>query len=212
MKRLAALLLMLAALGSCWELGPERPPETKDRLPPEMMERLVAEPIAAVRAHGIDAGRADFARLLSAEEARSGAASVEAADLHMSFGIGLFLLRTEEELDGRALLLASRDYVHASIDLYRAAFGPGHPEVAVALHSFADIEAEIHGQRLTPAAEAALREAVRIRRATLGARHAETRGAVRRLASLRNSEPDDSAGRAPDEAGTAVADLEAQPE
>ena len=183
MKTILAMLLALPlALGLCAQAPPARPPETKDRLSPEAMERLVEGPMSTVREQGLAAGEARFEELRAAEAARSGPSSVAVADLLMAFGVELHMewIMTED----RALLQASRDRVHQSIAAYRAAFGPDHPEVAVALHSFATVDIELHEGEATPEAEAALREALRIRRAKLGPQNHETVATEERFASL----------------------------
>jgi hypothetical protein len=153
------------------------PRETKDRFPPEAMARMVEGPMSAVRKHGLAEGEAAFERLLAVE----GSNRVRIADLHMAYGVELYNERIRK--DDPVLLKASRDRIRASIPLYRAAFGSTHPEVALALNSFADVEIELNGED-SPQAEAALREALRIRRATLGDVNAETLATEKRLESI----------------------------
>ncbi len=81
--------------------------------------------------------------------------------------------------------------------------------MAVALHSFADADIELHGGRRTPKAEAALREALRIRRAALGPDNVETRATEGRLALVTGAgeakwKKGDEADRALDEADRAL--------
>jgi hypothetical protein len=174
----AAALAIAAALGFC----SVEPPETKDRLSPEQMERLVAEPMAVVRERGLGAGDAAFQRLVAAEEARSGRNSIKIADLLTAYGVELYLEGIMP--DEPALLQASRDRLAAAAAAHRAAFGPNHPEVALALHSMADVDLELNGGRMTPRAEAALREALRIRRASLGPEDRETLATEERLSDV----------------------------
>ena len=77
------------------------------------------------------------------------------------------------------------NYLRQAIPHYRKAFGPEHPEVAVALHSFADADVGLNKGRLTPEAEGALEAALRSRRATRGPDNRETRATEKRLARLR---------------------------
>jgi hypothetical protein len=79
------------------------------------------------------------------------------------------------------------DRLFTTVALYRGAFGPASPEVAVALHTFADVELKLHDERVTPAARAALEEAIRIRRAALGPDNPETLAAEERLGGIRFS-------------------------
>jgi hypothetical protein len=157
------------------------PRETKDRFPPEAMARMVAGPMSAVRKHGLARGDAAFERLVAGEKVRDGSNRVRMADLHMAYGVELYNEWTAK--NDPALLKASRDRIRASIPLYRAAFGSTHPEVALALNSFADAEIALNGDK-SPQAEAALRESLRIRRATLGASNAETLAVEARLEGL----------------------------
>ena len=183
MKTIRAVLLALPiALGLCAPDPPPRPPETADRLASDVMERLVAGPMAAVRKQGLAAGEARFDRLRAAEAVRSGRSSAAVADLVMAFGVELY--REWIETGDDALLQAARDRIHESIAAYRAAFGPRHPEVAVALHSFAAADIQLHQGEATPQAKAALTEALEIRWARLGPRNHETVATQQELASL----------------------------
>lgn len=189
MKFVLAVATVLSVAAAAYLWAPfGRLPETKDRLTPEAMERLVEQPMETVREHGLAPGEAEFGRLRETAQARFGINSVEVADLLTAFGVELY--KEWSATDDRALLQASRGYLQSAISGYRAAFGPDHPEVAVALHSFADVDIELHGGR-SPAAEAALGEALRIRRAALGPRNHETRATEMRLASLGNLEVGD---------------------
>jgi hypothetical protein len=144
---------------------------------------MVAEPIAAVRKQGLASGRATFEHVLAATEGRYGRDSVQAADLLEAFGVELYTLGSEDGDQGSSQ--ASLTYLREAILHYRKAFGPEHPEVAVALHSFADADIGLNGDRLTPEAQAALEEALRIRRGRLGPDNPETRATEVRLAHLR---------------------------
>lgn len=148
--------------------------ETKDRLPLEAMAKMVEGPISAVHKRGLAKGDATFERLVAVQRSSPG----RVADLYMSYGVGLF--NEWSGSDDTTLLKASRERIQASIPLYRAAFGPVHPEVALALNSFADVEIELNGLG-SPPARIALQEALRIRRATLGATNAETLATEARL-------------------------------
>ena len=141
--------------------------------------------MTAVRERGVAAGDAEFDRLLATEEAGSGSNSVRIADLHMAYGVELYLEGSGAE--DKVLLQSSRDRIRASIPHYRAAFGYMHPEVALALHSFADIDIALNGEA-SPSAEIALWEALQIRRTALGAGHPETLATEARLESIRGKE------------------------
>lgn len=208
MKFISSMALpLLAALGLC----SQEPPETKDRLSPERMERLVEAPMAAMREQGLRAGDAKFEQLRATEAARSGPASTRVADLLTAYGVGLYM--EWRETDDRALLEASRNRLHAAVSVHRRAFGPAHPEVAVALHSFADVDILHNDGRATPQAHAALREALRIRRVALGPDNHETRATEDRLMAIAGAErwkDPDAVGRATEEAYRAAQRSDAQ--
>lgn len=207
---MVAIALVVSAAAVAFIYGSVGPPrETKDRLTPDAMEQMVRGPIAAVRKQGLATGQAEFQRLLAREEARFGYRSVRVADLLTSFGVGLYM--EWDAADRRTMVAASRDYLQLAVSRYRDALGPEHPEVAVALHSFADVDIDFHGNRVTPEAEAALHEALWIRRRALGRDNHETRATEERLASLRtlsSREGDawDSASQALEEAAEAARD------
>lgn len=142
---------------------------------------MVESAASAVRERGLAGGDAEFDRLLAIEKARNEPSGAGTADLTMAYGVELYheWTRTDDEL----LLQASRDRIRASIAHYRAAFGPNHPEVALALHTFADVDIELNGEA-SPTAEIAFREALRIRRAALGAANPETLATEARLESI----------------------------
>lgn len=170
-------LTLLAAVA----LLAHRPPAlTRERLPHESMARLVERPLAAVKARGLAGGDAEFERLVASETA-GGASKARIADLYMSYGVQLHMLWMDSH--DPALLQASWDRIHASVPRYRAAFGSVHPEVALALNTFADID-ELMRDGLRPEGEAALREALAIRRATLGNGNIETLDTDERIARI----------------------------
>lgn len=159
---------------------------TKDRLPPERMEQLVAGPMSLLQKSGLSAAQKDFDTLLTAAVRKHGNGSVEEADLLTSFGVELFLDDIDE--DDPAVGRASVVYLKRAIPAYRAAFGARHPEVAVALNSYADALLQVEGDTARPEAESALEEAYSIRLATLGPENGETKSTARDLASVREDQ------------------------
>lgn len=157
--------------------------ETKNRLTQERMDELVAGPMSIVERRGLPAGRAAFERLLARTRAARGARSVEAADLLTSFGIGLYNLGLGT--GDRRMQEESLPYLEAAIPAYRAAFGAAHPEVALALNSYADAQSELNAENPPQSADAALEEAYRIRLNAFGPSNAETLASLRYLARLR---------------------------
>jgi hypothetical protein len=144
------------------------------------MERLVAGPLRLIERGDIAGAEGAFARLLARVSARSGAASLEAGDHVVAMGMMLF---------GRGGTPAARRrgiaYMRRGADIYAAALGPDHPEVAL---TFADIG--IAWLALEPddppdEAEAALEQAWRIRRASLGPTNVETTSSLATLARVR---------------------------
>jgi len=146
------------------------------------MAELVAEPIAIVESKGLAEGRTAFERLLARATAEHGARSVEVADLIESFGVGLYILGLDSD---EGFKVASVSYLEAAIPAYRAAFGNAHPEVAVALNSYADVLLALHEDDPPSSAESAYEEAYRIRLDALGPTNIETLASLRYLARLR---------------------------
>jgi hypothetical protein len=179
-----ALAILLAAAGYLvW--SDQRVVETKDRLTTAAMQRMAEEPMSVVRSHGLEAGRKNFGALLASYEGRYGVNSVEAADLATSFGVALF--NDGKATNNQPEMATARDYLRDAIPMYRRAFGAHHPEVAVALNTFADADVKVNGGP-TPQAKAALEEAVLIRRKTLGLENPETKAAEADLAYLQGNE------------------------
>jgi len=156
-------------------------PETKDRLPDAAMEKLVGTPMAVVRENGVIAGQAAFDRLLAETKARKGPNSVEAADLLMSFSVQLY---DENSEPGSAEFEAARRYMKDAVAASVAAFGPDHPEVALALNTRADLEREMSPEDPSPLVDDLLQRALRIRTQSLGPRDAETVANAVQLASI----------------------------
>jgi hypothetical protein len=171
--------------------GPQaEAPVTNDRLSPESMDALVAGPMAALRKSGLAAAQKAFDALLADAVNKHGKGSVEEADLLTAFGVALDIEgidRGDEKLERAAL-----PYIERAIPAYRAAFGPRHPEVALALNSYATLLHNFHDKALDPAAEAALVEAISIRTEKLGPDNPETKTAEAELAELRNPQADDA--------------------
>lgn len=182
----APLLLAAGLLMALWLLWPpDAPPpepiitETKDRLPPEAMDALVQPAMNAARAG--DMAEAEFLleRQIEAARLTMGEHSLREADLLTAFGIGLFT-EGQEGVDAR-LQRAGLPYLRRAVTAMRAAVGPVHPEVALALHSLADAESLLAADNPPETADAALAEAHRIRIATLGRHDLES---VATLAAL----------------------------
>ena len=156
---------------------------TKDRLPTTRMDELVRRPMALVEAEALAAGQKAFEQDLSAARKRYGERSVEVADLLTSFGVNLYILGLNQ--DDLQLKQASLAYLKEAIPAYRASFGPNHPEVAMALNSYDDVDLALHEDDPPEEAEVALEEAYRIRLAALGPDNAETRSSLFALADLK---------------------------
>jgi hypothetical protein len=102
---------------------------------------------------------------------------------------------------GRMLVIATERYdlalpfIQRSLALSRKVYGNEHRETAYALQDLAVVYAKVNSTKYGFEAEAALREALRIRRALLGEKHAEAAGAKAELARQllnRWREPDPS--------------------
>jgi hypothetical protein len=157
---------------------------TKDRLTQEHMEELVASAMALVRGKDLAGARREFDRLMASAVGRYGGRSIEVADLLTAFGVLVYEDGRISENDETKR--ASIPYLRRAVDAYRFAFGSQHPEVAVALHSLADVEIELDPENPPAAAEAALEEAYAIRLRALGPTNAETLDVLLRLANIRS--------------------------
>jgi hypothetical protein len=177
-RRLLAMLLPLA-LAAC-QTGPRAgAPYRADRLPTGELAALVEAPLAQIESGEDEAGVAAFEAMLAQAERRHGVDSLQKADLLTAFGVSLHSLG-ETRYSEAALL-----YLRRATEAYRAYFGPGHPEVAIALNSWADVERGLR-PHLPAAAEAALDEAYGIRLAALGPAHRETVWTILYLARVRS--------------------------
>lgn len=183
MRRLLLFILCgfaLAALATPARSDQTGPPQTKDRLPPEKMEKLVAGPLGAVEKSGLPEAELAFDRLLQEARRRQGSASVLEADLLMSFGVTLF--ERGSELQREDMRQISAVYLGRAVAATKRAFGPVHPETALALHTYADVLVDLERGDPRDDAEAALAEALSIRQATLGPDNSEALAAMRSLA------------------------------
>lgn len=179
------LIVTPAALPGQVSGGPvaSTPSEPTDRLTQERTAELVARPMSIVQGRGLAAGQAAFDRLLAAARARHGEHSVQVADLLTAFGVELYNLGMQR--DERQISEAAIPYLEAAIPVYRAAFGDAHPEVAVALSSYADAQSELHRDNPPASVDAAREEAYRIRSAASGPTNMQTLATLRYLAMLK---------------------------
>lgn len=165
--------------------GPGVPRETKERLSPEKMEAMVAGPLRAAQAGDLAKARRAFDGLVEKARRRHGSASVREADLHTAFGVQLYTLGGD--LGREDLQRLAPTYLKLAVDASKRAFGPRHPETALALHSYADVLVGLADGAPPEEAEIALIDAYSIRQATLGASNVETLAAMRALAQTKAS-------------------------
>lgn len=179
-----ATVILVAALvlGALWRDVPFAVPTPEDRLSHDKMSRLVEQPIGQVRGGDIEGGRRTFERMLGATRARHGPNAIEVADLLTAFGVLLYQQDKEGVPGAQAL---APGYLHRAIPVYRAALGPNHPEVAIALNSYADVLRLAHPENPPLEAERALVEAYRIRLSSRGPSHAETLWSILYLTDIR---------------------------
>lgn len=176
---LSAIALTSELLGC---QAPRQAEETKNRLSSERLEELVAGPMDVVRQNGLGAGKASFEQLLAKERGHHGAESHQVADLLMAFGVGLYLEWRENKSPESSD--AAIHYFAESVAAYRKAFGSDHPEVAVALSTYADAIEQTESDVPPEKVEAAEREALAIRTSRLGEANLETRASMLSLANF----------------------------
>lgn len=170
MSRLFVLAVAAAALAAC-QTGPAGRGYDPDRLPADRLPPLVERPIAQIEAGDLAGGIATFEAMAEAARRRGGGHSLREADLLIAFGAQL---HGEAQNNGdRTYSERALTYLERATEAYRAVFGADHPEVATALNSWADVESQLR-PHAPAAAEAALEEALRIRRAALGAANKES--------------------------------------
>lgn len=158
---------------------------TKDRLSEERMAELVAGPMALVRNGRVGAAERAFEGIVQATGRRHGNGSVDVADRLTAFGVLIYIEGLEggdDEMRRRSL-----PYLQRAVEAYRAAFGPSHPEVAVALNSYADVQTALNPDDPPPSAEAALEEAYNIRLSSFGPSNPETLASLLGLAEFRSA-------------------------
>jgi hypothetical protein len=180
---IAAIVVVAAVvLGALWRDLPLGVSAPEDRLTDEEMSGLVEQPIGQVQAGDIEGGRRTFERMLRAAQARHGPNALEAADLLTAFGV---LLDQQDQAVVPGAKPLAPGYLRRAIPIYRAALGPNHPEVALALSTLADALRFARPENPPAEAEQALVEAYRIRLASRGPTHAETLWTILRLAEVR---------------------------
>lgn len=174
-----ALALPLVASAAVAQTAPPSPinrpaagAETKDRMSNEDMRALVRRPVDEILSGEVARGERDFEALLQARSRDTGPASVEVADTITAMGVTLYSDARDQNND--AMKRKSVAYLARAITAARAAFGPDHPEVALALNDYADVERKIDHADPPPDVESSLEEAYRIRLAALGPWNAET--------------------------------------
>lgn len=172
-------MLLVAAIATA---GVAQAPPAFDggRLSTTRMEELVAAPVAAVRAGKWDKAVA----MLEADRARVAgqAAAITCADLDESFGV---LVYTEGLTGGPSRLKADAlPFLERAVGSYRAALGDRHPEVALALQSWADVLIALDRAGNAPRARQAYCEAFRIRFAALGPTDKNTGAALAEVLRL----------------------------
>lgn len=173
----AAALITFSPGGATHQVAPGASlPE--DRMSFDELSAMVAGPAALLEGDDPTAAVTAFEALLARQAARHGEASIEIADHLMAFALALFE-QSEAELRRRSL-----DYFERSIAAYRAALGPGHPEVALAIGTYADGALRLQPDDPPLGLEAELEIAHRIRAATRGPDHVVTASALLQIARV----------------------------
>jgi len=171
---LAAAFMLFTGGAHAQTGSPVREPETRDRVPEEALAALTAGPTRLIAKGRIAEAERMFEALLRRQ--RPGTAAV--ADHLTSFGLAFF--GAEDE----ALRARSIPYFRRAVEAARSAFGPAHPEFALALTTLADAQFELQPDDPPAEADAALGEAHRIRVAALGPRNIETLATLLKMAQI----------------------------
>lgn len=193
MQRLVFVILGVIFAGaiaySVMQSGKAPPPEhggtTADRISERQRARLVERPMELVERGELAAGQKEFEREYAAMLAKKGEQSITLGDMLTAFGVGLW----REDHEAEAV-----PYFRRAVAAYRKAVGPDDPEVALALNSMADsIYDWDEPTAPPPEVMEAMRETLRIRRASLGPKNAETAVTYVRLGRL-NGHPEVAKG------------------
>jgi hypothetical protein len=162
---LACVVLLAGSLSACTPPQPAPPRETKERRDDEALKRQLATPLASAKAGDMARADREFQAILAEVKTQHGANSLQAADIVSAFGVELYNLERKTE---------AKAYLKRAIAAYRAATGPDNPEVAVSEHDYANIELDLDPDAVSPELVEAVRDALRIRRKSLGEANAET--------------------------------------
>jgi hypothetical protein len=158
-------------------------PETKDRLSLERMRLLVSTPLEMANRGDLDAAIRRF-EIDLASDASASKEAVHRADMLMAFGVLLYADAMADPF-GSTRHKTALAYVDRATHAYRSARGANHPDLAVALHSQADLILAIEGRKAPLLVGELLEEAYRIRAVTLGEHNAETAMTLLHLGAFR---------------------------
>lgn len=172
--RLSLAVALALAVPAC---GPS--PRTQDRLTQERMREMVIAPIGHAERGDLPGAQRAFEALL----ARSDPAG--RSDLLAAFGIGLDMLPAETEEEELRYRRAALPYLRRAIPAASARFGPGHPEVALLLHTYGHVLRQTSPADPPRDVDRALAQAYLIRVRSLGPRDRETLAALREFAEVR---------------------------
>lgn len=180
------LLSALTFAGSlnAQDVAPQAHRETKERVSQAQRKLIVAGPMALAEAGDLEGAKVAFESLMAWTRAGAGPDSLAEADLLSAFAVELCNDDYEE---------ASIPYFKRAVAAYRAKFGENHPETALAVTDYGRALEQAYPSEERPESVAALREALEIRLATLGANNAETAMSMAYLAKAL-SHPDQLRG------------------
>ena len=173
-------VILAAACASVAAPQPE-PPAPESRVSPDQFRAMVAGPNELMERGDLAGATAAFDRLLPQVAARHGPHSIEVADRLMAFGLILFMSDVDE---AKRLSL---DYFRRAIPAHRTAFGAGHPEVALAIGTYADAALQLSPDDPPADLDAALNEEYRIRVATRGSTDGVTMLTLLNIAEVRGT-------------------------
>jgi tetratricopeptide (TPR) repeat protein len=171
MLRLLPIALLASALGAC-----DGPTYTQERVSNQELAAMVAGPLDLAERGDLSGAQREFETLLKRSRPE------EESDLLTAFGVGLHSLGDAEEDD--PYRRASIPYLERSVPAAIRRFGSGHPEVALALNTYADALRSLSPDDPPRQVDQAYARAFAIRERTLGRINAETLFALFRLAQV----------------------------
>jgi hypothetical protein len=180
-RSLVSIAVAILALIGAWGARAD----TTDRLPGEAMLKLVEGPVKTAESGDLAAADRQFQAQLAAVRKAKGENSVEAADQLNAMGVALQNRGSERSRPD--MMRAAVPYLRSGVEAARRAWGPRHPEVALALVDYAEGTHSACPDPLPEDLVSSMAEAYAIRYQSLGPLHPETRATGEQIQWVKKS-------------------------